>query len=95
MDKEENFWQRLAARAEMTGEPLPTQSIIEIAGEHRVLIENHLGVYEYSGDQVCVKTGFGAVRISGCGLHLSQMTREHLTVCGKIETVGLIRRNRI
>lgn len=94
MGKDRSFLERLAERVDAADEPLPMQPIIEIAGEHRVLVENHLGVSEYTGDRICVKTGFGAVQICGCRLRLSQMTREHLTITGQIETVSLIRRGR-
>ena len=48
MGKGRMILQRLADGADLSAEPLPGQPIVEIAGDRRVLIENHFGVKEYS-----------------------------------------------
>lgn len=77
---------------EMAGEALPARSVIEIAGDNRVLIEHHGGVREYSRDRIGVKVPFGTVQINGCSLELSRMTREQLVISGRIDGVVLLRR---
>ena len=86
------FLQRLADGADLTTEPLPGQPIVEIAGDRRVLIENHFGVKEYSRERISVKVKYGLVSVCGCGLELMRMTKEQLIICGRIDGVTLQRR---
>ena len=85
---------RITDGADLTGEPLPGQPIVEIGGQRRVLIENHFGVTQYSREKICVKVKFGQIAVCGCGLELARMTKEQLVICGKIDGVTLMRRER-
>lgn len=71
---------------------LPGCPLIEIAGERRVLVENHNGVIEYGGNRICVRVKYGHVSIHGEGLQIAKMTAEQLVICGKIDGVDLFRR---
>ena len=75
-----------------SAEPLPGQPIVEIAGDRRVLIENHFGVKEYSREKIGVKVKYGLVCVCGCDLELIRMTKEQLIISGRIDAVTLIRR---
>lgn len=92
MGKGERFLQSLAEGAEILGEPIPGQPVIEIAGDSRVLIENHLGVEGYSREKICVKLKQGSVQVCGCGLELVRMNKVNLVIRGKIDCVTLHRR---
>lgn len=87
-----DFWDRLAAESELTDTPLPGLPIVEIAGDRRVLIENHCGVSAYSREQILIKVKFGQILVCGCNLELTQMTREQLVIRGRIDGVTLRRR---
>ena len=78
--KDMNFWERLTLGMDLPGESLPTLPLIEIAGEHRVLVENHNGVIGYGDQQICVKVKFGYIKISGNQLLLSKLTKQQLSV---------------
>lgn len=94
-DLDKRFWvQRIADGADLSAEPLPGVPVVELAGEHRVLIERHGGVTEYSPERICVKVRYGKVCISGCGLELTCMTREQLVISGRIDCVQLLRRGK-
>lgn len=84
--------ERLTEEADLAGQPLPGQPIVEIAGDCRVLIENHFGVKEYSHERITVKVKYGCVSICGCHLELLRMTKEQLVICGRIDGVTLLRR---
>ncbi len=86
------IWERLSLAADLSEEPTPGLPLVEIAGEHRVLIENHQGVVEYGLNTVRVKVKFGQLCICGNGLKLTKMGRGQLTICGNIDSVQLIRR---
>lgn len=86
------FWERLAEEAGMSAESVSRRCVVEIAGENRVLIENHRGVTAYGQEEIAVKTKFGSVRVCGCGLTVMHLTKDQLVICGRIKTVSLHRR---
>lgn len=80
---------RLTEGMDLNGESLPGMSVVELAGDCRVLVEGHKGVTEYSTDRVTVKVGWGTLSVVGEGLELRQMSKEQLVVCGRIDAVEL------
>jgi len=90
MHGEFDFWERLA----LPGESLPGQVLVEITGDSRVLIENHRGIREYSRERIGINVRYGAVQICGSCLEVRRMTKEVLVICGKIDGVTLVRRDR-
>lgn len=93
MGRKHRIMELLADSTELETEPMPAQPIIEIAGEQRMLVENHRGVSAYSSERIMINVGFGAVCVCGCGLRLFRMTKEQLVIRGRIDTVSLQRRN--
>lgn len=91
MDRK-TFLNRLILGIDLPGEVLPKTPLIEILGEHRVLVENHSGVAGYCDNEVCINVKFGIVKISGQDLALTRMTGEQLVVSGVIDGVRLCRR---
>lgn len=89
-----NILQRMTESMDLGSEPMPGQSLIEIAGDDRVLIENHFGVREYSPERIGVNVKYGSVQICGCGLKLARMTKEQLVISGRIDGVMLRRRGK-
>lgn len=94
MSKEQSLLQRLAEEMDLVGEPIPSQSLVELSGSNRVLIENHRGITQYSRTKICVKTTFGQIAVCGCTLELKQMTRQQLVIGGRIDTISVHRRDR-
>ena len=84
----------LLERLDLPGETLPGQVLVEIAGENRVLIEQHRGIREYTPERIGVCVRYGMVEICGRGLELRSMSREQLIICGQIDSVTLIRRTK-
>ena len=76
----------------LEGESLPGMTVAELAGDRRVLVEGHRGVTEYSPCRVTVKVGYGELSVTGCGLELRQMSKVHLVVCGRIDSIELRRK---
>ena len=93
MKQRENWLQRLADEVDAHSEPLPAMPIAELAGDRRLLIENHHGVSAYSREMICVKVKYGLIQVCGCGLELVRMTREQLVIRGRIDGIKLIRRD--
>ena len=87
-----NWAQRLTEGMDLTGETLPGMTIVELAGDRRVLIEGHRGVTEYCRERVTVKGHDGWLCVTGCGLELRQMSRQQLVICGRIEGIQIRRK---
>jgi len=66
--------------------------IIELVGQHRVLIENHHGILCYSLSEIHIKVSYGCISVNGSDLHLIQMSKEQLVISGKIDSVQLFGR---
>ena len=94
MVPKQNWIERLAEGMDLVGEPLPGQPVVELLGEHRILIEHHFGVTQYCTDKVCVKVAYGTVTVSGNCLEIRRMTKEQLVIIGRIDQINLHRRCR-
>ena len=89
--KKRSMADRLAFSAYLPDVTLPGQPLVEIAGESRVLIENHLGVTQYGRECIRVKVKFGQVCVSGSHLELARMIKGQLVISGRIDAVSLCR----
>lgn len=92
MDRRNRILERLAQSADLPGEAIPGQTVVELMDDRRVLIENHNGVTEYGREKICVRVRYGRVEICGCGLELARMTKDQLVIIGHIQDIVLRRR---
>lgn len=65
--------------------------LTELAGDQRVLIENHHCIMQYTKSCICVKVSFGSIRIKGRHLSIARMTSVQLVICGSIESIEIVR----
>lgn len=93
MKKDRSILQWLTEDPELPGESFPGQSLLELVGDRRVLIENHCGVTQYSRSRIGVKVRFGVLLVCGCDLELARMTRDQLVITGRIGSITLMRRD--
>ena len=89
-----SWMRRMADHADLTDEIFPGQTVIELIGEGRVLVEGHEGISAYSNDEISVKVRYGIAKITGCNLLLTQMSTSKLIITGGISAVQLVRRGR-
>ena len=92
MKQNKHWLDRMAERADLPGEAGPAQTIVELLGDGRVLVENHQGVIGYGREKICVRVKFGTLVIVGSAMTLARMTKEQLIICGKICSVELHRK---
>jgi len=92
MKHKNGFWDRLAERADLPGEAMPRQCILELVGDKRILIERHAGIREYSLERIRIKVDYGELCICGNGLHMARMCSSQLVITGSIDSVTVIRR---
>lgn len=93
MKQRNGMLERLADRADLQGEALPGQPLLELYGDRRVLIEHHSGVTEYGRERIQVRVRYGWLCICGGCLELARMTAEQLVITGRIDSVSLVRRH--
>lgn len=87
-----NWMRKLAEGMELPAESMPGLPLVEIAGDRRVLVENHGGVCQYGPEQICVRVKYGIVSVRGRGLEIAKLSREQLVISGRIDCVSLNRR---
>lgn len=92
MGKRRNFLETMMDRTDPDFESLPGQFIVEIAGENRILIENHHGVAAYGREKILVNVKSGSICVCGCALEIMHMSKAQLVICGEIQSVVLNRR---
>jgi len=94
MKQRKYVMEHIVQAADLAGEPILKQPLLEIVGERRVLIENHFGIIQYSDQEICVKVTYGHISILGSKLEIARMTKEQLVVTGNIECARLCRGGR-
>lgn len=82
---------KLTERSGLHGEPINNDSLLELSGDDRILIENHHCVISYCHDEIAVRVKFGIVHIKGHSLVLACASKEQLVIHGKIDCVILER----
>ena len=85
MGRKEHFWGVLADGLDLTGEPAPGISMVELWGSGRLLIEHHGGVLAYCPEEILISVSYGQLKVSGEDLTLSLMTRQRMIIQGKIQ----------
>lgn len=85
----ENWISRFTEGMNLPTEPITGLPLVEICGNQRVLIENHLGVIQYARTRICVKVSYGVLSVQGSCLELARMSREQLVIRGCVDCVSL------
>lgn len=91
MGEGETWKERLRRQLSAIPEPVPGMPLVEIAGQCRVLIENHRGVTCYGRELIRIRVNYGEVAVAGCNLQLARMSRETVVITGHIHCVSLHR----
>lgn len=86
-----NWRERLREQISRSPEPVPGIPLIEIAGQGRLLIENHRGVCCCGREQIRIRVNYGEVTVTGCRLELAWMSKEMVVITGRIDCVTLHR----
>ena len=63
--------------------------LVEIVGTKRILIEHHNGILGYQPDCICIRMGYGMLKICGKDLRFLQISGQQLVITGKILTISL------
>ena len=94
MGSRHNLIAHVMEQAALSQESVPGHPIIEISGEHRVLIESHQGIAAYGKERILVNVRFGIICVCGCNLEILRMTKEQVVIHGNIDSVIIQRRRK-
>lgn len=90
----ERMLERAILGADLPGEAIPGQPLIEISGDCRVLVENHCGVSMYGRNEIHIRVAYGSIAVCGNCLELVRMSKQQLVITGKINGITLERLGR-
>lgn len=91
MNQHNKVLHRLTKLLDLSAPAIPGLPIVEMAGNRRVLIENHQGVVEYEKTRIIVSVKFGKIIVTGSDLELCHMSRHQLVIAGCIDAVSVER----
>ncbi len=94
MKRAGQWLKNMSERADLPGETLPSVPVVELAGDSRVLIEQHSGLTSYGTEKVLVQVRYGEICVSGHRLRLTRMTKEQLVISGTIDAITVCRRGK-
>lgn len=92
MKQQWSWLERWMDTADLPGESVPGQSVVELLGDRRVLIEHHGGVTKYGREEIRVRVTCGELWVCGSGLEMMKMTHSQLVITGCVEGITLKRR---
>lgn len=78
-------------RLSLQEEALPAQTVVELLGDRRILIEHHRGITEYSRQRIQARVKYGVLCVCGGDLELCKMTGDQLVIMGRIDSLTLFR----
>ena len=93
MKEKRGFMDRFSNVTDLPLEPLPGMPLVELAGENRILIENHNGLAEYGCNEIQVKVSYGRLCVCGRNLCVINMTRHRVVIAGCIDNISILRGN--
>lgn len=91
MTDRKSIWRNLLDSGGLEDECVPGQSVVELLGDNRVLIENHRRIIEYELERICIGVSYGMVCIVGGNLRLRHVTSRKLLITGRIDRLELHR----
>lgn len=79
------------SQSEMIDDLNITLSRVELIGNHRLSIENHKGIHEYSDLSMKIALSDGYLHITGQNMEIYNLTLKEVTVIGTINSLEYIK----
>ena len=92
MSEKHGFIDKFSNMSDLPLEPLPRVPLVELAGENRILIENHKGLTVCGCNEIQVKVNYGILSICGQNLCIANMTQYRLVIVGCVDSITIVRR---
>ena len=87
-----HWMERLTEDMDLTGEA-ELESVVELVGNRRVLIEHHKGICQYQQEKIGVRLHCGKLYVSGKRMEITKMSKDQLVISGYIHSVSLEERD--
>ena len=91
MKGKHHILQRILDSSGLGDESMPGQSVVELLGDSRIIIENHKRILQYDPLLISIGLTFGELSIIGCNLQLRSMMGHKLLITGQIDRIELCR----
>ena len=91
MSNRKSILRNLLDSGGLEDECIPGQSVVELLGDNRVLIEYHRRIIEYELERIRIGVSYGVVCIAGGNLRLRHVTSRKLLITGRIDRLELHR----
>ena len=88
---QQNILRSITEKVGLRGESIPGISFLEVSGNDRIFVENHICVAGYTDSEILIRVSFGLVKIIGDSLVLSCINKDHLLIRGEIFEIKLIK----
>ena len=85
--KDKNIKKQLVDSLDLPKEILLSYPLVSMIGQEEILIQNHKGLIEYTGDIIRIKTKIGTLKIQGSHLYINKMSTEDLKITGIIKKI--------
>lgn len=83
-------WQRIGAMLDIPDDIIMDTVRVTMVGRGELLVENHSGIIEYTGELLRVKVSDGELCVSGTGLSLAVIEKEQVRVAGTVSAVRYV-----
>ena len=94
MKQQRHWMDRLTQQLDLDGE-VDLDSVVEVVGDRRVLVEHHKGIFLYQQDRIGIHVKYGDILVEGCGMEIVSMTGYQLVITGRIDGICIERRKRV
>ncbi len=85
--RKKKIQQGLANAFEIPEDTLLNLPKVTMMGNTQVVIENHMGVIEYTSQKLRISVSFGEIEITGTDFFLKNIFSDELSLQGKIQSV--------
>lgn len=85
--RKKKIQQGLANAFEIPEDTLLNLPKVTMMGNTQVVIENHMGVIEYTSQKLRISVSFGEIEITGSDFFLKNIFSDELSLQGKIQSV--------
>ena len=89
--KKERVRDYVAAMLEVPKEAAFSLPLITMVGNNDIMIENHLGISEYTAEHIKIKTSAGNISIFGNMLTIKMISADNIEIKGKVDKLEVMK----
>lgn len=86
-NKNKSFRNSIVEALELPKDLVYHAALVNITGNHELLLENYKGIIEYEKERICIQAKGCRITISGRNLTIAYYTNEEMKITGIIQHV--------